>query len=290
MYVNNPNSSDPLRQLEEQLIQSEKLSTLGKLVAGVAHEINNPVCYVKTNLHTLRQYVEHMDQMLEQTLGLADGATGTDLKESTAQIRQRFDYDFVHAELPLLLDETIEGIERIERIVAGIRDYAHVDGDEGQLINLNELIARALRLVHHEVKSVVQQVNEDYAELPAIWCCPSQISQVLVNLLVNAAHAMPSGGDIDICTRLLNEGWIELRVCDRGEGISVELLPRLFDAFVTTKPAGKGTGLGLSVSHQIVANHGGTIRAENRQGGGACFSICLPITPAACTDPQSDSA
>lgn len=266
-----------LEQIEQQLTESAKFSTLGVLVAGVAHEINNPVCYVKANLQTLQQYIQHMDQLLEQTTGLVE--SDVDLKASVAELKQQFDYEFLHAELPLLLDETAEGIERIEDIVASLRSYAHVDENGGQWVDLNELIGTALKLAHHALKQNVQQINRDLAELPVIWCQPSQISQVLINVLVNAAQAMSLGGDIDIATRQLDHERVEVRVCDRGQGIAEELLSQLFDTFVTTKPSGQGTGLGLSVSQKIIVSHGGTIWAENRPKGGACFILQLPINP-----------
>jgi len=260
----------------QQLIQSEKMATLGRLVAGVAHEINNPVCYVKTNLHTLRHYVTELEQLLGNVLALADSEHNSSLSKALVALKKQHDYDYLHTELPILLDETSEGVERIEGIVSTLRNYAHDDA-QGQLVCLEELIETALRLVHHELKYVVRQVNREYEDVPAVWCRPAQISQVLVNLLVNAAQAMPRGGDICIRLSQRDESHVELSICDEGDGVADELLPHLFEPFVTTKPADKGTGLGLPICHDIMTGHGGELHAENRPGGGACFTLILPI-------------
>ena len=266
-----------LQATRQQLIQSEKMATLGRLVAGVAHEINNPVCYVKTNLHTLRHYVTELEQLLGNVLALADSEHNSSLSKALVALKKQHDYDYLHTELPILLDETSEGVERIEGIVSTLRNYAHDDAQQGQLVCLEELIETALRLVHHELKYVVRQVNREYEDVPAVWCRPAQISQVLVNLLVNAAQAMPRGGDICIRLSQRDESHVELSICDEGDGVADELLPHLFEPFVTTKPAGKGTGLGLPICHDIMTGHGGELHAENRPGGGACFTLILPI-------------
>lgn len=266
-----------LQATRQQLIQSEKMATLGRLVAGVAHEINNPVCYVKTNLHTLRHYVTELEQLLGNVLALADSEHNSSLSKALVALKKQHDYDYLHTELPILLDETSEGVERIEGIVSTLRNYAHDDAQQGQLVCLEELIETALRLVHHELKYVVRQVNREYEDVPAVWCRPAQISQVLVNLLVNAAQAMPRGGDICIRLSQRDESYVELSICDEGDGVADELLPHLFEPFVTTKPAGKGTGLGLPICHDIMTGHGGELHAENRPGAGACFTLILPI-------------
>lgn len=275
--LEHPDYHAELHSRQQQLIQSEKMATLGRLVAGVAHEINNPVCYVKTNLQTLRQYVAEFDQLLDSVLVLAESKNDSGLATALATLKKRHDYDYLHTELPILLDETSEGVHRIEGIVATLRNYAHDDAQQGQPVCLKELVETSLRLVHHELKYVVRQINREYKDVPAVWCRPAQISQVLVNLLVNAAQAMPEGGDISIRLNQLGERYVELSVCDQGQGIADELMPRLFEPFVTSKPAGKGTGLGLPICHDIMISHGGEIRAENRPGGGACFTLILPI-------------
>ncbi len=267
-----------LQQVEQRLQHSEKLATLGQLVAGVAHEINNPVCFVKTNLQTLQQYVGHLDRLLSESLALTEGTGNARLTSELGLLKQKFDYDFIHEELPLLLTETTEGVQRVEEIISTLRDYARNDASEGAWVDLNELLDAALKLVHHELKYVVTEVQRHYARLPAIWCRPAQLSQVVVNLLVNAAQAMPRGGGIEVATRLLKaEGQVEISICDQGEGIDDAILPVMFDPFVTSKPAGKGTGLGLSVSQQIISSHQGIITASNREAGGACVRILLPI-------------
>lgn len=266
-----------LQGTRQQLIQSEKMATLGRLVAGVAHEINNPLCYVKTNLQTLQQYVENMDELLGKALSLADAGADGAFKQSLLALRQQLDYDYVHEELPLLLDETADGVARIEAIVSSLRDYAHDDVDQWRSADLHDLIETALKLTHNQLKYVVHQVNRDYAPLPSLCCRPAQISQVLVNLLVNAAQAMPRGGEIDIVTRQLDEHYVQLCVRDQGEGIAANVMLRLFEPFVTTKPSGKGTGLGLPICHEIISAHGGTIHAENRTPCGADFIITLPL-------------
>ncbi|GAB0151037.1 sensor histidine kinase [Marinobacterium sp. BA1] len=271
-------SSDFTGQQElQQLMQLEKMATLGRLVAGVAHEINNPVCYVKTNLQTLTQYVAELDQLVDSMLSLADSQLDSTLSKGLAELKKRHDYDYLHAELPILLNETSEGVERIEGIVSNLRNYAHDDEDQKQFVCLQKLVETALRLVTHELKYTVRQIKREFTEVPEVWCRPAQMSQVLVNLFVNAAQAMPRGGDIYIGIHECAESRVEISVCDEGHGISEEIKTRLFEPFVTTKLAGKGTGLGLAICHEIMVAHGGEIRAENRPSGGACFTLTLPI-------------
>ncbi|SMR73495.1 His Kinase A (phospho-acceptor) domain-containing protein [Marinobacterium sediminicola] len=265
--------------MDHRMLQSEKLATLGKLTSGVAHELNNPVCYVKTNLQTLQHYTGNLDQLLSEVLELVGTTGNAEMVSAIKQLKQKFDYEYLHDELPILLSETSDGLNRVEEILSTLRDFVRNDADDARWVELNPLIDAALKLVHHELKYVVTAVRKCYGDIPPIWGHPSQLSQVIINVLVNAAQAMPKGGDIEVSTRLLEaENMIEICVCDQGEGIADEIMPLLFEPFVTSKPSGEGTGLGLSVSHQIIKHHQGSISATNREGGGACFSILLPVT------------
>ncbi|MDK8462232.1 ATP-binding protein [Marinobacter sp. SS13-12] len=272
----NPNPSEQdqlnarLEQANRQLLQSEKLAAIGQLAAGVAHEINNPVGYVYSNLQSLGTY-------LEDLFRLTDAVDAGASLEDLSAIKKNIDYSFLKDDLKDLLAESREGIERVKTIISAMKDFSHIDDEEFKLADLHRGIETTLNVVNNELKYKATVVKE-FGELPEVECISSQINQVVMNLLVNAAHAIDDFGEIIVRTRC-DGNWAIVEVEDNGKGIAEENLHRIFEPFFTTKPVGKGTGLGLSLSFNIVQKHNGSIAAEHASTGkGTCFRISLPLT------------
>ena len=257
-------------------MQSEKLASLGQLAAGVAHEINNPIGFISSNLGTLDGYFKQLLSMLDayQTLGRASD------KESAArleQLRTDVELDFLLEDIPVLIRESKEGIGRVGQIVKDLKDFSRVDtNQQWQWANLQQGIESTLNIVASELKYKADVVKE-YQTLPDIECLPSQINQVIMNLVVNAAQAMgPERGTITLRTGQQQDlAWVE--VADTGSGIAPDTLQKIFDPFFTTKPVGQGTGLGLSLSYGIVKKHGGEISVRSELGVGTTFRVELPM-------------
>ena len=246
-----------LRDAQAQLVQSEKMRSLGQLVAGVAHELNNPIGFVHANLQLLDENVE---RLLHSDLDPA----------RRARSRETIDR---------LLVRSREGTERVKQIVQDLRTFSRTDQAELQQVSLNEAIDRTLALMEPRLKGGVT-VERDYGTLPEVRCYAGQLNQVFMNLLMNACDAMDGRGHIRVRTRA-EPGGVALEFADDGPGMSADVKSRIFEPFFTTKPVGKGTGLGLSLSHGIVERHGGTMDVESEPGAGARFVIKLPLEPPA---------
>lgn len=257
-----------LEQARRQLLQSEKLAAIGQLAAGVAHEINNPVGYVYSNLQTLESY-------LTDLFRLTDAMDTADSLESLKLIRQNIDYEFVRDDLRDLLAESREGIERVKTIIAAMKDFSHIEDEEFKPADIQKGIETTLNLVNNELKYKAE-VTRHFDALPPVECIISQINQVIMNLLVNAAHAIEDFGEIRIRTRDQGDNVI-IEIEDTGRGIAPDHLNRIFEPFFTTKPVGKGTGLGLALSHNIIEKHSGSITVESQPGERTCFRITLPV-------------
>ncbi|MBX9407719.1 response regulator [Pseudomonas baetica] len=273
---------DERKQLEGQLVQSEKLASLGQLAAGVAHEINNPIGFITSNLGTLDGYFKQLLTMLDayQTLG---HATDSESAARLEQLRKDVELDFLLEDIPVLIRESKDGIGRVGQIVKDLKDFSRVDSNQQwQWANLQQGIESTLNIVASELKYKADVIKE-YQPLPDIECLPSQINQVIMNLVVNAAQAM--GQERGIITLRTGQqadiAWVE--VADTGSGIAPDTLQKIFDPFFTTKPVGQGTGLGLSLSYGIVKKHGGDISVRSELGVGTTFRIELPMrqTPSA---------
>lgn len=273
-----------IRELEDahnQLVQSEKLASIGQLAAGVAHEINNPIGFVNSNLGTLKRYVA-------QLLGLIDDFSATVaplltkeplVEQQVEDLKQAVELDFLREDVCSLIDESIEGTSRVRQIVQDLRDFSRTGAVDIESVDLHAGLESTLNVVGNEIRYKAE-VDRQYGVLPQIECRPAQINQVFMNMLVNAAQSIPGKGKITIRSgRLDSQVWIS--ISDTGTGIAPENLARIFDPFFTTKAIGKGTGLGLSVSYGIIEKHGGRIEVASRPGEGTSFTIWLPISQTA---------
>ncbi|MBI4987151.1 MAG: PAS domain S-box protein [Rhodocyclales bacterium] len=278
-----------LADAHRQLMQSEKLASIGQLAAGVAHEINNPIGFVQSNIGSLERYfgsllrvLEHFEKNEERVEGL--GESGQNWVAEVRALCAEADYEYLKEDIPALLAESKDGIDRVRRIVQDLKDFSRPDTHQDwEWADLKAGLDSTLNIVHNEIKYRADVVKE-YGPLPLVECQFSQLNQVFMNLLVNAAQAMPEGkyGRITIrCGSGAEEAWVE--IADTGSGISKENLERIFDPFFTTKPVGKGTGLGLSLSYGIVKKHGGRIEVKSVQGEGTTFRVVLPVRQAPAT-------
>ncbi|MBK5551888.1 MULTISPECIES: ATP-binding protein [unclassified Pseudomonas] len=268
---------DERKQLESQLVQSEKLASLGQLAAGVAHEINNPIGFISSNLGCLDGYFKQLQEMLDAYRGAEASITSPEVIERLNVLRERVELEFLREDIPLLIKESKDGISRVGQIVKDLKDFSRVDSSqEWQWANLQQGIESTLNIVANELKYKADVVKE-YQVLPEIECLPSQINQVIMNLIVNASQAIgPERGVITLRTGLEGETvWIE--VADTGSGIEPQCLQKIFDPFFTTKPIGQGTGLGLSLSYGIVKKHHGDISVRSEVGAGTTFRVELPV-------------
>ncbi len=270
-----------LKQAQVQLIQSEKLSALGQMVAGVAHEINNPLAFVTNNVAVLRRDVDNLNDLLglyrEADTALAEHAPG--LLAPIRELAERIDLPYTIENLDQLSTRSLEGLRRIRQIVRDLRDFARLDEGDLKEADLNDGIASTLNVVRNRAKERGVELRSDLQPLPTLACYPGKINQVVLNLVVNALDACPAGGHVALTTRAVADR-VEIEVVDDGSGIAPEVRDKIFDPFFTTKPVGEGTGLGLSISYGIVQAHGGRIEVESTPGRGSRFLVALPLSPA----------
>jgi two-component system NtrC family sensor kinase len=248
------------------------MASVGQLVAGVAHELNNPIGFVFSNVTTLEDFVKRLRAMVEtyRELELPPG--------DRERVRARWEelkVDYALRYLESMIRGIREGAERTRKIVRDLRVFARGEEDVWQPVDLHEELESSLTLLSHLLKDRVT-VHRKFGDLPQVECIRSQLDQVFLNVLANAAQAIPGTGDITIETRA-EDGWAVVAVSDTGPGIPPEVLGRIFDPFFTTKPVGEGTGLGLSISYEIVKRHGGEITASSPSGQGATFTLRIPI-------------
>jgi len=269
-----------LQESQVQLVQSEKMASLGQLAAGIAHEINNPTGFILSNLNTLSEYVKVFKKLLEQYASLFDalekGESNDKVFSEIAQTRKDPGLEYILNDIDALFKETRMGADRVKDIVGGLRSFAHADETKMVEADINRCIENTLKIVWSEMKYKCE-LRKDLKKLPLIRCHPGQLNQVFMNILMNAIQAIPDeGGLVTIETKAGKTGII-VKISDTGVGISPENLSKIFDPFFTTKPVGKGTGLGLSISHGIIKRHAGTIEVESELLKGTTFTVRLPI-------------
>lgn len=278
--------------LERELGQTHKMEALGTLASGVAHEINTPIQYVSDNMRFLADTIGDLAGLIEkyQAVLTEVGSAGVarEAIDAARELEDEIDLSFLLEEAPQAVDQSLQGAKQVATIVNAIKEFSHPGEDQKVLVDLNKLIETTLTVTRNQWKYVAEVETTLAENLPELPCMPSEISQVVLNLIVNAADAIGSGdgtgrGQIQISTKRSNEE-VEIKVQDNGPGIPPEVLERIFDPFFTTKDVGKGTGQGLAIAYAIIQQkHAGTIRCTSQPGQGACFSVRLPIE-AACND------
>lgn len=266
-----------LKETQVHLIQSEKMASIGLLAAGVAHEINNPLGYIFSNLNTLQKYLQDITRVAEagERVTALLPPEHPDLQAYRA-LKQELNFDFLLEDMHDLVKESLEGASRAKQIVQDLRDFSRIDKQRQELFNIEEGLNATLNIVHNELKYKAEIIKE-YVGLKPLYCIGAQLNQVFMNLLINAAQAIEDFGKITIRTGLLDDNKLYVEIEDTGAGIPEDTLKKIFDPFFTTKPAGKGTGLGLSVSYKIIQKHGGEIVVSSRIGQGTTFRVILPI-------------
>lgn len=264
-----------LTEAQNQLLQSEKMAAVGQLAAGVAHEINNPIGFVKANLAALKEQVDDLMAVLD-AYGKAEHALADHpaLLGDIAMAKATADLEFLQGDIGKLIEESLDGVHRVKEIVENLRDFSRVDSAEWHFANLEAGLESTLNIVWNEMKNRVEVVKV-FAGLPSIECIGSQLNQVFLNLLINAAQAIEGRGVITLRTGFDDDNvWVSVE--DTGKGIRPDHLSRIFEPFFTTKPVGEGTGLGLSLAYGIVTRHGGQLEVHSTPGQGSIFRICLP--------------
>ncbi|EGG95275.1 PAS/PAC sensor signal transduction histidine kinase [gamma proteobacterium IMCC1989] len=290
-------SYEKLKNQKSQLLHQEKLASIGQLSAGIAHEINNPSGFIKSNLTTLEHYTADIFQVMaayqsfvEKIEADINNAQHENLKDdlrdslretlmnSLTEIRiaeKKADIEYLLEDIPNLINESIDGANRITKIVDGLKVFSRIDSDYKEILDVNETIENTLKLVQNEIKYTAE-LSIDYGELPKTMGYPGSLSQVILNILVNASQAVEENGRINLSTTL-EKNWILISIKDNGVGISEDAINKIFDPFFTTKPVGLGTGLGLSISSGIMKQHGGQIEVDSKVGKGTLFTLHIPV-------------
>jgi two-component system, NtrC family, sensor kinase len=264
-----------LKDTHLQLLQQEKMASIGQLAAGVAHEINNPMGFISSNLGTMGKYLDRLTAFIELQSAGVDKAAPESLKKELAEARRRCKLDYILNDSRNLLAESLDGAERVRTIVQNLKSFSRVDETSASWVDLNQCLESTIAIAWNELKYKIT-LRRDFGELPAVKCLPQQLNQVFLNLLVNAAHAIRTQGEIAVGTRREGEQ-VVIVIHDTGSGIPAEIMSRIFEPFFTTKEVGKGTGLGLSISYDIIKKHHGTIEVESTPLTGTTFTIKLPI-------------
>lgn len=263
------------REKDIVLMQRDKLASIGQLAAGIAHEINNPMGFIISNLETLAKYTDKTGEYLKLLTETVHSCCSEAERIRLEERLNGLDLPYILEDTPLLISESLDGADRVKRIVLDLKDFARIDQNCLIPADLNQCIQSTVNIVRNELKYVADIVLE-LEELPLVTCFASQINQVVANLLLNAAHAIKTHGTITISTRTEMENAV-IKVSDNGIGMSEEIRARIFEPFFTTKEVGKGTGLGLAISNDIISKHGGMLTVESTAGVGSTFTISLPL-------------
>ncbi len=262
-----------LQDTKNQLLQSEKMASIGQLAAGVAHEINNPVGFINANVHTLDNYLQDLFRLIE--LYQQQFASSQIDRQCITDLSADIDLEFLRSDIPEMINETQEGLQRVKKIVTDLMLFSRTNESGFESFDVRLGLESTLNIAWHELKYKAE-INNQLSDIPQIECIPSQLNQVFMNLLINASQAISERGTITLRTQRDGD-WVIIEIEDNGCGIAAEDISRLFDPFYTTKEVGFGTGLGLSVSYSIIQKHSGQITVQSKLGSGSCFSIRLPI-------------
>ncbi|MFC3022278.1 ATP-binding protein [Vibrio zhugei] len=276
---NNQNLNDTLKQLKDtqvQLLQSEKLASIGQLSAGIAHEINNPIGFITSNVQTLQDYFSKIVNYFTDVEQLLQANVSEQVVQDIQKTKAKYQLDFILEDVEDLIKESLEGADRVVAIVKNLKDFSHLDNAEWNHSNLVQGMESTLKIINNEIKYSIEVERKYDDDFPLVLCQPMQLNQVFLNILVNASQAIDGDGKIIVEMKRSGDDWVSIAICDTGCGIPEEKLNRIFEPFFTTKPVGSGTGLGLSVSYGIINAHKGTIDVTSKEGEGTCFTILLP--------------
>lgn len=273
--MDNAKAYEKLGELQRQVAAQEKMASIGQLAAGVAHEINNPIGFVNSNLGTLARDVGSLLALVQAYREACGESASAEQRQRAQTLEQALDLAFLAEDLPQMIRESIDGLQRVKRIVQDLRSFSRVDASDWLYADLNEGIESTLNMLMHEIRYKAQ-VRKELSPLPAVYCLAAQINQVLMNLLVNAGHAIERDGLI-LIRSWVDGAWACVSVRDNGCGMAAEVMKRIFEPFFTTKPVGQGTGLGLSLSFSIIQKHKGRIDVDSAPGQGTCFTLRLPV-------------
>ncbi len=268
-------SHERLKQAQSQLVHSEKMASLGQLAAGVAHEINNPIGFVMSNVDTLKDYAKSLREYFNLSQQYMNKPLES-IEQQMIQLDEKQDFEFILKDIHELISESEGGLKRVKDIVANLKSFARSDEEKSEKFQINECIDNIVKVVWNELKYHVTLHKELDDKLPKIHGHEGQIGQVIMNILVNAAQSIEAEGDIHILTHKSDQNII-IDIKDNGKGMSQSIQDKIFDPFFTTKGVSEGTGLGLSISYGIIDKHGGSIGVQSVEGEGTCFSIALPI-------------
>jgi signal transduction histidine kinase len=268
-----------LEDTQDKLVHSEKMASIGQLAAGVAHEINNPIGFSISNLNTLSEYVESFVKLDKFVTDNLPSIKGSDFEKTYQTLREKEDINFIIGDLTSLLNDTVNGLNRVSAIVTNLNKVSHASELEMELADINEVINESLKVVWNELKYNME-IKKNLIDVPYVFCHPGEIQQVLMNLFINAFHACVDKGILTVSTSIIkgqNRDWLVINVADNGKGMSRDVKKKIFEPFFTTKPVGVGTGLGLSVSFGIIEKHEGNIEVISEEGVGTTFIITLPF-------------
>ena len=269
---------EALAQAQLQVLQTEKMASLGQLAAGIAHEVNNPVGFVSSNLGTLKRYSENIERFFnELKSGFSQNGKFRDALLLLDDTVRKLKIEFILNDMNSVIDESLEGTSRVKRIVQDLKDFSHIDTKKLVSFDLNDGIESTLNILRNELKHKAE-LNKELGDIPHIICFPQQLNQVIMNLVMNGIQAIEGFGIITICTFEEDNG-VSLQISDNGCGMPKEIVSRVFDPFFTTKDVGQGTGLGLHIVYGIVNRHGGSIKIDSSQGVGTTFTVNLPLAP-----------
>ncbi|MBC8277742.1 MAG: response regulator [FCB group bacterium] len=268
---------EQLAQTQVHLLQTEKMASLGQLAAGIAHEINNPVGFVTSNLGTLTKFSDNIRNAFAELQTCFENGGSLLSAEEYEKIKQKYKIDFVLADMVSIIEESLEGTNRVKHIVRDLKDFSHIDTRKMIRYDINESVKSTLNILTNETKHKAD-IELHLGDIPAVTCNPQQINQVVMNLVLNGIQAIEEYGKIGIRTSKENNG-VRLEISDTGGGIPEDLLLKIFDPFFTTKDVGSGTGLGLHIVYNIVNRHGGVIDVDSKVGKGTTFIVHLPVQP-----------